>query len=300
MPNHHLQITLDHDPDKVYAALTDSEALANWFAEYTDVSLADSQYDFWGRYTPLTPGREDSAHPIVEAAPNESLVYTWNIPGEASTVALRLYAREQSVLLVLQHTDISVWMEDFWFLSLENLRRHLDGKGIVRCDYSTLVLGDFERSVDIEGSPEAVWDALTNPDQLNRWIASDAQVELTEGGKYDLGWGMGGLVKILELTPNEKLAIEGDAWGDMPTTITTWTLKESGGKTRLTLVHSGFAPDYNTGGLQTGWTNYMSWIKSLVEYGRKWIPSITRIGENMEPYYPSSIVAAQGTLVRTI
>ena len=58
-------------------------------------------------------------------------------------------------------------------------------------------------------------------------------------------------------------------WPEETETVVTWTLEELDGKTRLTLVHSGFAPDQPTGGLDAGWLNFMSWIKSLVEYGRR-------------------------------
>jgi hypothetical protein len=77
----------------------------------------------------------------------------------------------------------------------------------------------------------------------------------------------------------------------------TWTLAESGGKTRLTLVHSGFAPDEQTDGLQSGWLNYMSRIKAMVEYGPAWQPPILKLRPGMESYYAASIVEAQGSLL---
>ena len=84
-----------------------------------------------------------------------------------------------------------------------------------------------------------------------------------------------------------------------PTTVMTWTLEGSGGKTRLTLVHSGFAPDAPTSGLQSGWLNFASWLKSMLEYGADWQPAIKRLTQDFIPFYPGSVGAAQADL-RTI
>jgi len=152
--------------------------------------------------------------------------------------------------------------EDFWFLSLENLRRHLDGKAPVRCDFSRSMLGDIHHSIEIDAPPDRVFDILIQPEQLQRWIASQATVEPHVGGRYDLGWGSVASLRILELVPGEHLRLD---WSDeQRQTILDWMLEESGGKTRLTLVHSGFAPDQDTG-VVNGWLNFMSWIKSIAE-----------------------------------
>jgi uncharacterized protein YndB with AHSA1/START domain len=155
------------------------------------------------------------------------------------------------------------------------------------------MLGDIQHTVEIDASPDTVFDVLINPAQLNRWIASNAVVEPHEGGTYDLGWGQS--EKILELLPGKKLSLEGE-FGDLKTVL-TWTLEGSGGKTRLTMVHSGFAPDQETGGLQTGWLNFASWVKSVSEYGADWQPAIKRLESGTESYYPASIGQAQTELV---
>ena len=94
--------------------------------------------------------------------------------------------------------------------------------------------------VEIDAPRERVFAALTEPSQVDRWIAKGASIELEVGGKLDYGWEGEGPVKILELVPNAKLTHD---WkhGNDPETIVTWTLEDSGGATRLQLVHSGFA-----------------------------------------------------------
>lgn len=298
----HVQIALKAEPEAIYKALTDN--LADWFAEHTDVSTAKKRYDFWGRFTPGTPTHEEGRHPLLAYEPGTHLRYTWLAHKFDSVVDIQIIPREGGNTVVVQQGnpnnpshDIGFSTdEDFWFLSLENLRRHLDGKAPVRCDFTRSMVGDIQHTVEIDAPPKTVFDVLINPEQLQRWIASNAKVEPRLGGQYDLGWGQSAsTLKILEIVPDETLRLswpEGDG-----STVLTWTLEASGGKTRLTLVHSGFAPDQETGGLQTGWLNFMSWVKSISEYGNDWQPAIKRIQLGMESYYPASFNNAQTDLV---
>jgi uncharacterized protein YndB with AHSA1/START domain len=297
-----MQVSLAALPQVVFQALTDSTALMAWFAEYADISVAQKRYDFWGRFTPETPGREQGRHPLLEVEAERRLKFGWHLGEEDTTVDINLIPQgQQTVVSVEQKNittclDVSVYsFEDFWFLSLENLRRYLDGKPVsVRCDFSAIKPGDIQHEIEIDGPREAVFAALIKPEELNRWIANQATVEPKVGGRYDFGWGGGGPVKILELMPNEKLAI---FWPEETETVVTWTLAESGGKTRLTLVHSGFAPDQRTDGLQSGWLNFMNWIKSLVEYGPVWQPPTLKLRPDLESFYAASIVEAQASLL---
>jgi uncharacterized protein YndB with AHSA1/START domain len=215
-------------------------------------------------------------------------------------VSIHLEARDDHTVVSVKqdgvprsHDISSYTFEDFWFLSLENLRRHSDGKPPVRCDFSKPMLGDIRHTVEIDGTREAVFETLIKPEQLERWIASHATVEPHIGGRYDFGWNVAGPQKILELIPNEKLAYswpEGDE-----ETIVTWTLEESGGKTRLTLIHSGFAANKHTGGINAGWLNFASWIKSIVEYGAEWKPAFIPLTDQTRPFYPNSLWEQQNT-----
>ncbi|MBI5927944.1 MAG: SRPBCC domain-containing protein [Chloroflexi bacterium] len=304
----HIQVAINHAPEAIFRALTESSTLTTWFAEYADVSIPDSRYNFWGRFTPETPDYEQGKHPLLESTLNRSFKYGWRFHSEDTNVQIILEPLGEQTVVVIQQTALAESPaypvhanEDFWFLSLENLRRFLDGKSIVRCDFSGAKTGDIQHTIEINGTPEAVFDTLIRPEQLNRWIASNASVEPYVGGRYDYGWNGAGPVKILELVPNEKLATlwpshsdTTDGGGD---TIVTWTLEESGGKTRLTIIHSGFASDADTEGLQWGWLNFSNWIRSIVEYGDAWQPPVSKLREGTESYYSAAINAAQAALV---
>lgn len=287
-----LQIALNAAPDAIFRAWT--EGLPAWFAEYADVSLSDNRYDFWGRYTPETPDHEQGRHRLTEHRDSKALTYLWTVGGEERTVSLEIQPRGDQHVAIVQVSPHT--LEDFWFLSLENLRRHLDGKAPVRCDYSQSMLGDVHQDIEIDASRESVYETLIKPDQLERWIASTATVEPHVGGAYDFGWGGTGAMpmKIIEIVPNERLKVS--SMQDGREMLLTWTLAESNGKTRLTLVHSGFAADENSG-LTTGWINFMSWIKSINEYGDDWQPTIVRLKPEMLSYYPGSIGKGQAVLI---
>ena len=305
----HLQQTLSATPAAVYHHLTDTQRLAAWFAEHADVSLPQQRYDFWGRYTPGTPDRAAGRHPLLTAQPAAALSYGWRLQDVDTVVDLHLVPRGSETTVVVEHYapgaagaergDAPI-SEDFWFLSLENLRRAVDGRdsAVVRLDFTASMLGNVTHTVEIDAPPEAVFKTLIDPEEMNRWIASHAVVEPHVGGRYDLGWGGMGPEKILELVPNARLSIA-DAAGpeDQTPNILTWTLEGSGGRTRLTLVHSGFAPDHDNSGIYTGWLNFMSWIKSLVEYGPAWRPTLKPIPAEMFAYYPASITSRQAELI---
>ena len=288
-----------HDTTAVYQALTTTTALTHWFAEFADVDIENGRYNFWGKNIPGTPNQEQGQHPLTNYQPNQCLTYQWPMDDVAMTVTYQLHDDNQGCRLHLIHQipkhppSMPVGFEDFWFLNLENLRRYLDGKSPVRLDYNALKLGDFEVGVEIDGSATAVFHTLTNNKALERWIARKANVELKIDGKYDIGWGEGGSVKIVDLVENEKLAYTWEAWHTFPETVTTWTLQESQGKTRLTLVHSGFNDDDDAKGLMGGWLNFLSWVKSVVEYGDDWHPAVKKLTPELYRYYPASMVAKQ-------
>ncbi|HEX8228342.1 MAG TPA: SRPBCC domain-containing protein [Chloroflexia bacterium] len=305
----HIQVELDAPLNTVLEALVDPAQLTMWFAEHAYVSPHEDWYDFWGRFTPDAPDREQGRHPIISLVPYRSLSYGWKVRGADSTVEMLVEPRDTRTLLVIRHNGgegaegAGIYtLEDWWFLSLENLRRHLAGKrDYVHYDFSAQPdPADIRHTIEIDAPPEKVFEALIEPKQIERWIASKATVEPHVGGRYELGWGEGaGAVKIVELEPGRKLSYswpEPRLSEDAPPaneTIVTWELEGSGGKTRLTLVHSGFTPGENIDHLRPGWLNFLSWVKSLSEFGPNWQTPVKLLPEGMAPYYPATIGARQ-------
>ena len=126
-----------------------------------------------------------------------------------------------------------------------------------RTDKSQSATISFE--FDLPHSPAKVWRALTDPELLVRWLLPVVGFELTPGAAFTLqappqpGWDGKVGCKVIEVEAQAKLSY---SWvvGELDT-IVTFTLAPSARGTRLSLVHSGFAPTQkqNFGGARYGW-----------------------------------------------
>src|SRR3954467_8336582 len=50
---------------------------------------------------------------------------------------------------------------------------------------------DVTRETFFETSSEELWAALTDPERLEEWFATEAELELVEGGRAAFRWGNG-------------------------------------------------------------------------------------------------------------
>ena len=292
------QIRIDASTDEVYAALIDGDALRAWFAEEASVALDAGRYEFSGRYILGTPEPGQPEMKLYEVQPGRKLVYGWPLDGAETVVAMEVEAEGGDTLLKLEHHNLpgslSWLVEAFWSMALENLRGYAErGAPGLRFDFADIPYGDVRCSVNIDAAPEAVFEALINPDQLDRYMSEKpAHVEPQVGGEYNVGWSGEGPVKILDLAPNERLTYSWHSEKDGAVgTVVTWELEDSAGRTTLTLVHSGFAPDRAGMDYGLGWLDYLNRIKQMVEGGDKWEKPRLRVidprdirGEGL--YYP--------------
>ncbi|HJY82190.1 MAG TPA: SRPBCC domain-containing protein [Candidatus Binatia bacterium] len=270
-----IKLTVAAAPQRLFRALTTTQELTRWFCQHAEVSLEERRYDFWGQFTPEVPEQDHGHHSLFALEADRRLTFSWHLYEAKTIVDIRLAVQEESTLVTLVHERVpapepgETNLADFWALSLENLRSWVE-RGVVgpRCDFSAVPHGDVRASIDIAAPQEVVYDALVRPDELERYLATRAAVELRPGGLYSFGWKEGGPVKILELVPNERLSYSW-IYKDQPETVVTWTLKGSGGRTRLTLVHSGFA-DRKSRNYKAGWLKFLAYLKNLVEVGSHW------------------------------
>ncbi|HLW00036.1 MAG TPA: SRPBCC domain-containing protein [Ktedonobacterales bacterium] len=274
----HLELPIATAPPQIFQALTRADELAHWFAEHADISQAEGRYDFWGALTPEAPAREQGRHRLLSWEADRTLAFTWPLHGAATTATITLEPLEQATRLRITHEGVparqrgQASMTDFWELSLENLRGWVERRVVgARCDFSGKMYGDVQLAVEINAPRAAVFHALMTPEELDRFFATKALVEPHVGGRYSFGWEGGGPVKILEFAPEAKLAY---SWfyENEPPTVVTWTLENSGGGTKLTLVHSGFGEETWTEEYACGWLNCMNRLKFLVEVGPAWQP----------------------------
>lgn len=296
----HAEVPVRASAEQVYLAWTSSDELRQWFVEHADVSIEEGRYTFWGRYQPDAPARDAVNQQVLIAEPGRRLRFDWRVGGVETTVDVHITQHAGATQVTVEHEWIpdtsAAVLEAFWSISLENLRGWLD-RGIVgaRSDFSVKPLEEVRLSIDIDAGPEDVFQALVDPGQLERYMASNASIEPEVGGRYDFGWDEHQAMKILELEANRRFAYTWNYEGDEHAmdTVVTWSLEGSEGRTRLTLVHSGFSAKRGSEDYQIGWLDFMNRIKFMVEGGPGWIkPNTYGMHRNDEPIDTSVYAAA--------
>jgi uncharacterized protein YndB with AHSA1/START domain len=255
------EIPIGASRDVVWNALTDSRKLEQWFCEHADVSLRDGRFDFWGVYTPDVPDREDGRHAIVKVVERELLSYAWRIRGEDTTVELTLADGEDETIVRLSHdcpapSEETTDIPGFWSLALEHGLRGFAEFGVAgagRFDFRlpTVHPDHTEVCVEIDAPREHVFGVLIADLEQQWWVTDEVRHKV----RYD--------------PPSEAstpFVMEG-----AHESVLTWTLEDSHGRTRVTLVHSGFGPG-EKGNIRgaMGWTNSIYWLKFASEFGPSW------------------------------
>ncbi|HUP49972.1 MAG TPA: SRPBCC domain-containing protein [Thermoanaerobaculia bacterium] len=131
-----------------------------------------------------------------------------------------------------------------------------------------------ERKIEIDASPDVVWKALTDAEELKRWFPLDARVRPGEGGSLWLSWGEGSEwetpieiwqpprhLRTVDTTPGKE--------GAGPLRVAVDYLIEAGeGTTTVRIVHSGFADDAwddEIDSIDSGWAAFLAGMKHYLE-----------------------------------
>jgi uncharacterized protein YndB with AHSA1/START domain len=135
----------------------------------------------------------------------------------------------------------------------------------------------IERSVTVDASPERVWEAITNADEVKQWFGDIIEIDLRPGGKARFGWTeysnvIGGVVEIVE--PPTRFVYRwgpgvGESAEEGPSTRVEFTLAPSGGGTEITVVETGFAAlpeSFYESALTQSTSGWKAELKDLVEF----------------------------------
>ena len=126
------------------------------------------------------------------------------------------------------------------------------------------------RSVELDATPSAVWDALTEAALLGEWLADEVEIEAAPGGeivcRYADGEERRGEVELVEEA--ERLAW---SWwredGDGPSRVEL-VLDAVAGGTRLTVIETAplhtAGPLLVAGSLGTAWTAPLARLRAAV------------------------------------
>ena len=253
-------IVIDAAPQVVFRALTDEEELTQWFPNQGAVLDARPGGALEFRF--LRPDGEKHAFKgkILEIIPDKKLSYSWNAVGPNSDNGVITWTLEPAdggkTRVTLVHTGLKESKKDVeagwsyeagWTYFISQLAEHCKKEEAVESN-------EIRKTIMIEAQPEAVFRAISDEKELAKWFPDHARLELKIGGVVQLVFYKDGDVhaedhqvegRVLEMVPNKKLSYSWANTSDpkFPKTIVAWTLEPAGkGKTRVTLVHTGFDP----------------------------------------------------------
>lgn len=164
-------------PARVFAALTKSEHLQDWFAEHAEVDpRVGGAYRFWGKYTLGTPSAGDATGKITRFEPGKLIAYTWRIEDRDSEVLFSVDAdpeKAEASIVKGEHNFSQApainrakeMIDDLWRFNWGNLSAHLaGGKGKLLVDYGAKE-PEVALSIYIDAPPSAVFRTLIDPEK---------------------------------------------------------------------------------------------------------------------------------------
>jgi len=101
---------------------------------------------------------------------------------------------------------------------------------------------EITREVEFPQSPDEVWEAITDPDQLEEWFANDVELDPRPGGAGIFRWedGEERRATVVEAEPGERLVLD---WDDDGGEVEL-TLEETEDGTRLHIRET--SPEFST------------------------------------------------------
>jgi uncharacterized protein YndB with AHSA1/START domain len=129
----------------------------------------------------------------------------------------------------------------------------------------------IETTLEIDAPLSAVWKAITDAKELERWFPLEARVTPGVGGEIFMSWGppWEGASRVEVWDEKRRLRTRGFMeHGDA--SMVEYALEAKGGKTLLRLVHSGFATggdweDELFSGTERGWRYELRSLRHYLE-----------------------------------
>ena len=252
---------------EVRQALTDPAVLNLWLGEHSAVELPE-RFEFWGRYVP----EGDTPHQRVLQYDDYTLRFSWLLDGEETTTEFTLTDEgDESTLVKLSQSHFDFMdaisgatirgvLQTFWSLALANLVDYLEGRELtVRPDFTS---AELSGEALIDAPVAQVYESLVDSDKASAWFGFPVGIEPYVGGRFAMGgFDAGPGAKVVDLVEGSKMSVD---WGSAG--ISTWELAESGGKTRLTFVMSGFDTDNPP---YAAWLGWLAGVSQLRRYNEQ-------------------------------
>ncbi len=126
----------------------------------------------------------------------------------------------------------------------------------------------MERDTLVEASPEEVWEALTDEDRLEEWLAPDVELDPTEGGEIAVRDGeeeRAGTVETVE--ENERFAFTWSRPGEGESFV-EFTIEALPGGSRVTVVETPISSTATNDAAGSTALSAGGWSSRLARLGR--------------------------------
>ena len=132
----------------------------------------------------------------------------------------------------------------------------------------------IERELHLKAPVERVWQVITDPEYVVRWLGEKAEIDLRPGGAAVFGWdGHGdGHARVERVDPPHVFAFRWMREEGVPydpegvSTLVEFTLSPDGDGTRLRLVESGFTDqaylEDNAGGWEVELADLVTFLEA--------------------------------------
>jgi uncharacterized protein YndB with AHSA1/START domain len=102
---------------------------------------------------------------------------------------------------------------------------------------------EVAREIVVSEAPEEVWEALTEPERLEEWFATEVELDARPGGEGIFRWGDGDERRavVRELEETERLVLD---WDDGGRVVLELEPVVDGTRVRVTETSPQFAPAF--------------------------------------------------------
>lgn len=278
-------ITIDAPASKVFQAITSDKELTNWFPNIARLEArAGGMVEFKFQRADDTVDHTVVGK-VLELVPDKKFSMSWkntsdpNFPDTVVTWTLEPDGNKTKVTLVHTGFEKGRWLDlhdGGWSYFTGRLVEYCQTGHIENRQMFKELGEEIRKTIVIDARPEAVFRALTDERELAQWFPNQALLEARVGGAMEFRFQrpdgerhtMQG--KVMELIPYKRLSYSWSVVGGPdPESVVTWTLDlVDGGKTRVTLVHSGLrpAPKGEEWSYEAGWVHFLD---RLTEYCKK-------------------------------
>ena len=260
----------------VFPLLLTPHHLARWFCNFAQVEpTVGGRFRFGGDYAIAAADPPGWSCEILSGEALAAVAFRWPLPQGDTRVDWRAEDAAEGCVLRVAHTglpgeDTTCGMFlDAWRICLGNLKAIAEGRSDSLRPDSSPPMEPTKLDVLIDVPPRRVFEALVEPERLQRWAgdSSPSIVDPRVGGRYGMGGG-GAPGTILAWEPATTLTVAWPPGG--PAQRFTITLEEkSGGRCGLYSRHAGLSLDNPDALLRfrSRWTDCLVGLKNYLEAG---------------------------------